>query len=102
MLRRPPRSTLFPYTTLFRSQPGHKVQPPEGGIRLDAPPVAHDRPGGTEEGIVADKCEGRPPETQRGRDGVVDGRVVDDRAASVDVVADLLNFVAVRDLLRAG
>src|SRR5438034_7342142 len=23
MLRRPPRSTLFPYTTLFRSQPGH-------------------------------------------------------------------------------
>src|SRR5688572_32252426 len=22
MLRRPPRSTLFPYTTLFRSQPG--------------------------------------------------------------------------------
>src|SRR5437899_10026455 len=27
MLRRPPRSTLFPYTTLFRSsrQPGHRV-----------------------------------------------------------------------------
>src|SRR3989441_13208530 len=23
MIRRPPRSTLFPYTTLFRSQPGH-------------------------------------------------------------------------------
>src|SRR5256885_9634050 len=22
MIRRPPRSTLFPYTTLFRSQPG--------------------------------------------------------------------------------
>src|SRR2546425_11838225 len=26
MIRRPPRSTLFPYTTLFRSLP----QPPEG------------------------------------------------------------------------
>src|SRR2546425_5357553 len=23
MIRRPPRSTLFPYTTLFRSLPGH-------------------------------------------------------------------------------
>src|SRR5947209_20241942 len=25
MLRRPPRSTLFPYTTLFRSNQGHTV-----------------------------------------------------------------------------
>src|SRR5947208_7098251 len=24
MIRRPPRSTLFPYTTLFRSKPGNK------------------------------------------------------------------------------
>src|SRR2546430_13606445 len=27
MIRRPPRSTLFPYTTLFRSRPRH-VRPP--------------------------------------------------------------------------
>src|SRR3712207_8736218 len=27
MIRRPPRSTLFPYTTLFRSAPGTKVAP---------------------------------------------------------------------------
>src|SRR5690348_17987914 len=27
MIRRPPRSTLFPYTTLFRS-PLHQVRPP--------------------------------------------------------------------------
>src|SRR2546422_2042743 len=26
MIRRPPRSTLFPYTTLFRSLPGCRVQ----------------------------------------------------------------------------
>src|SRR2546429_2623691 len=26
MIRRPPRSTLFPYTTLFRSCPGHVGQ----------------------------------------------------------------------------
>src|SRR4051812_49553707 len=29
MMRRPPRSTLFPYTTLFRSPGGHRA----GGIR---------------------------------------------------------------------
>src|SRR2546422_6521544 len=28
MIRRPPRSTLFPYTTLFRSE-NHEVQEPE-------------------------------------------------------------------------
>src|SRR2546430_7463118 len=27
MIRRPPRSTLFPYTTLFRSSPGGSFQP---------------------------------------------------------------------------
>src|SRR3712207_8526038 len=26
MIRRPPRSTLFPYTTLFRSDAGHVVE----------------------------------------------------------------------------
>src|SRR2546422_7258318 len=31
MIRRPPRSTLFPYTTLFRSLRGRRVEaPPEG------------------------------------------------------------------------
>src|SRR2546422_3650054 len=27
MIRRPPRSTLFPYTTLFRSREPHRVHP---------------------------------------------------------------------------
>src|SRR2546426_11342958 len=31
MIRRPPRSTLFPYTTLFRSR-GFRVVPPDTGI----------------------------------------------------------------------
>src|SRR5438105_11247043 len=30
MLRRPPRSTLFPYTTLFRSGPAGPGPPPRG------------------------------------------------------------------------
>src|SRR5256885_11679219 len=29
MIRRPPRSTLFPYTTLFRSDPDHPPIAPE-------------------------------------------------------------------------
>src|SRR3712207_7740801 len=35
MIRRPPRSTLFPYTTLFRSTPG---PPPRRSWRSASPP----------------------------------------------------------------
>src|SRR2546427_6666373 len=35
MIRRPPRSTLFPYTTLFRSEPGAAVLRP--GARRERP-----------------------------------------------------------------
>src|SRR3712207_7222779 len=48
MIRRPPRSTLFPYTTLFRSRGGvgRFVQPPQlPRVRVPqpvrAPPVEH-------------------------------------------------------------
>src|SRR5258708_12711271 len=37
MIRRPPRSTLFPYTTLFRS--GHDGTGRIAGIRSDADPL---------------------------------------------------------------
>src|SRR6266498_5643902 len=49
MIRRPPRSTLFPYTTLFRSGRGwdrHDEPPPhrmDGGPRLPVPPVRGQR-----------------------------------------------------------
>src|SRR5689334_24209164 len=39
MIRRPPRSTLFPYTTLFRS-------PRPAGVRRDGDASGVDRPGG--------------------------------------------------------
>src|SRR5260370_5147716 len=32
MIRRPPRSTLFPYTTLFRSAPGHRQRRGRGRL----------------------------------------------------------------------
>src|SRR5256885_3113847 len=33
MIRRPPRSTLFPYTTLFRSEPAAGREPADHGLR---------------------------------------------------------------------
>src|SRR3712207_7865167 len=57
MIRRPPRSTLFPYTTLFRS-PSHRTETPATGhpsshpaagssreLEVDVDPVAHPDPG---------------------------------------------------------
>src|SRR5947207_8760657 len=54
MIRRPPRSTLFPYTTLFRSRPagpgrgrgrsaGAGAGSPAAGAGLPAPAPAEDR-----------------------------------------------------------
>src|SRR3712207_9210357 len=37
MIRRPPRSTLFPYTTLFRSRPAFPVQ--DLGMAVGAQPI---------------------------------------------------------------
>src|SRR3712207_9361762 len=46
MIRRPPRSTLFPYTTLFRSQALHEgalqAHAIEGAIDLRTAAVHHD------------------------------------------------------------
>src|SRR2546429_7051770 len=38
MIRRPPRSTLFPYTTLFRSCRLRDLRPGDGGARPDRAP----------------------------------------------------------------
>src|SRR6266536_3513008 len=47
MIRRPPRSTLFPYTTLFRSHLGHSrgsgPRPPPGRCRHTRAPSLRDR-----------------------------------------------------------
>src|SRR3712207_8465653 len=49
MIRRPPRSTLFPYTTLFRSGGQADGRAPDRGLRLRrdaAAPLAADRRAG--------------------------------------------------------
>src|SRR5260370_6522571 len=53
MIRRPPRSTLFPYTTLFRSQEGEDVLNEVGGIRFLKPDAPS--PGKEERGIQFDE-----------------------------------------------
>src|SRR2546422_6626948 len=45
MIRRPPRSTLFPYTTLFRS---HVLEPVDLWERYIDPPFRHRAPRGTQ------------------------------------------------------
>src|SRR5256885_9765864 len=37
MIRRPPRSTLFPYTTLFRSLASHRSSSGSGRVRFKVP-----------------------------------------------------------------
>src|SRR3712207_7353755 len=46
MIRRPPRSTLFPYTTLFRSRPAGR----RDGGNLRGPQLASDEGEGVAEG----------------------------------------------------
>src|SRR5687768_18080166 len=45
MIRRPPRSTLFPYTTLFRSAPRTRLTPRDGHRSVARGPQS--RPGET-------------------------------------------------------
>src|SRR2546425_2237070 len=53
MIRRPPRSTLFPYTTLFRSPEEHPPEEArlEHGHGPGLPAGARERDGGTEIGV---------------------------------------------------
>src|SRR3712207_7121248 len=46
MIRRPPRSTLFPYTTLFRSPPGADADRGRAGGHLLGEPRPDARPHG--------------------------------------------------------
>src|SRR3712207_7514433 len=61
MIRRPPRSTLFPYTTLFRS-PGHNVASldgmiPEGVDHIESAIMGEPMPVTfTEEGVYGLEC----------------------------------------------
>src|SRR3712207_7716796 len=50
MIRRPPRSTLFPYTTLFRSPPPPRGRAPCSGAPASPPSPGRPRGGGGSRG----------------------------------------------------
>src|SRR2546422_11595836 len=51
MIRRPPRSTLFPYTTLFRSEDGEEREHPlDLGTDQEAPEAEDDGEAKTQDG----------------------------------------------------
>src|SRR3712207_8656546 len=60
MIRRPPRSTLFPYTTLFRSATGSCTRPPP--TRTDDGPGCS--PGGSAPGPSSVRSEEHTSELQ--------------------------------------
>src|SRR3712207_8759852 len=63
MIRRPPRSTLFPYTTLFRSQPL-----PHGRhehLRGDVVELRRDRPAAGDADGVGDERQQRDGDEER-------------------------------------
>src|SRR3712207_7983758 len=71
MIRRPPRSTLFPYTTLFRSRKARNRRGP--ARRAATAPPGGDRPGDRSGG--GGSCRGDPR-----RGGGPPGRGVADRS----------------------
>src|SRR2546422_8455024 len=72
MIRRPPRSTLFPYTTLFRSQDGarHEIQRlgdaevPRQVLERLVPAEARDRARNDDERLREDRSEEHTSELQ--------------------------------------
>src|SRR3712207_7056567 len=68
MIRRPPRSTLFPYTTLFRSRRVHNVH---GGLRRPAPLAAQLKVGRPGRAVPRTKAMPTPYQICAGCDAVL-------------------------------
>src|SRR3712207_7026500 len=76
MIRRPPRSTLFPYTTLFRSHVPEQVEHQDGrDQQWDVPEIDGDRP-------VVDQRDGTVERLQRAREGRPRRRNAQDRKST--------------------
>src|SRR2546425_9663059 len=69
MIRRPPRSTLFPYTTLFRSA-HHAARRARGRLADPLGPARHGRRGAAPDVRGARAVRPPGPDRRRGRDVV--------------------------------
>src|SRR3989441_12037092 len=89
MIRRPPRSTLFPYTTLFRSRGPPRAGKGDGGGRAGEPGVCQrDRGRRVREGLDPRGRQGQDAPRRRGRGGAVTtrGRQVLERVRAGEVL----------------
>src|SRR2546426_11440603 len=77
MIRRPPRSTLFPYTTLFRSELLDKPPPPRARLAVSENEVVRARAREVE-GLprIAGHLHGVPLAAEQRLDHTADGRIV--------------------------
>src|SRR3712207_9502687 len=89
MIRRPPRSTLFPYTTLFRS----RAQSPRRGDRLRARGVGVCRRTGHEALLSTYRCDQCAGERRGGQGGAFIG-AVRTRGGACDHYADAATGMA--------
>src|SRR5256886_13147356 len=68
MIRRPPRSTLFPYTTLFRSERNLQRRPQGAGVHPEPSSTRHQpllRRGGNERGLLVSERLGAAEDVRR-------------------------------------
>src|SRR5437868_15353265 len=76
MMRQPPRSTLFPYTTLFRSRSLNELNRGQSGLETYGlfSNLTHDR---SEERRVGKECRSRSwaPEAKKNQQAVAEGRI---------------------------
>src|SRR2546422_5258173 len=65
MIRRPPRSTLFPYTTLFRSLAREGVEVSRAGVPGETGPTGERLAGGAHRGVHVGRACLRHPRQDR-------------------------------------
>src|SRR3712207_7784967 len=74
MIRRPPRSTLFPYTTLFRSSAQSELRRRQGRTTRDRPGRTLDPERRGDQGDRRERSTIQSPRRDRRRRGPGDGR----------------------------
>src|SRR3712207_5857404 len=100
MIRRPPRSTLFPYTTLFRSKTYEKVRK-SGASKEKAARIANAKAGGgkpSQKGGKASKYEDQTKEQlqKKAAEVGIDGRSKMNKGELVDALRNQMCSLSIR------
>src|SRR5688572_31208856 len=87
MIRRPPRSTLFPYTTLFRSC-GAYLPAPFADDRESRPRALGPRPPG--QAVLPPRAEGQGREDERNEEGLKSQRRSEEHTSELQSQSNLV------------